>query len=116
MFYTANADPAVVAVDTKAAVLTPSGEILSSGTQPSKLVMSRVRAPVFLQLADYDRLFPIQFAAAEKALFMSAPLVTLDTVPGDGHTYMLHRNGLAAADRMAAWLRSLKNTPACGGA
>lgn len=113
MFYTANADPAVVAADTKTAVPTPSGEILTIGKQPSRLFIPRVDAPVFLQLADEDRLFPIGFAAMEKALFLSAPSVTLDTVPAAGHTYMLHRNGPAAADKIAAWLQSLPETPAC---
>ncbi|MGH8885621.1 MAG: alpha/beta hydrolase [Egibacteraceae bacterium] len=113
MFYTANADPAVVAADTKAAVPTPSGEILTIGNQPSRLVMSKVKVPVFLQLAEQDRLFPIRFAKTEKALFLSASSVTLDTVPAAGHTYITHRSGPAAADRMTAWLRSLKSTPAC---
>lgn len=114
MFYTGNADPAVVAADTKAAVPTPSGEILSIGKQPSRLFASRVNAPVFLQLADSDRLFPLRFASMAKALFLSAPSVTLDKVPHAGHTYMLHRgSGPAAASRMTDWLRSLENTPAC---
>lgn len=115
MFYTGNADPAVVAADTKGAVLTPSGEILSIGKQPSRLVASRVGVPVFLQLADSDKLFPISYAGMAKALFASAPSVTLDTVRGSGHTYMMHRgSGPAAADRITTWLRSLKQTPACG--
>src|SRR5204862_72917 len=46
MFYTATADPDVVEADTNAAVLTPSGEILSIGMQPSRFVVGNIKVPV----------------------------------------------------------------------
>jgi pimeloyl-ACP methyl ester carboxylesterase len=113
MFYTAAADPAVVAADTAAAQLTPSGEILTIGNQPSQLVMGLIDVPVLLQLADGDRLFPLERAALEPARFLSSPSVTVDEVPSAGHTFMLHPTGPAAAARAAAWLRDQDGTPGC---
>ena len=113
MFYTADADPAVVAADTAAAELTPSGEILTIGNQPSQLVMGLIDVPVLLQLADGDRLFPLEQAALEPARFLSSPSVTVDEVPSAGHTFMLHPSGPPAAARTAAWLRAQAGTPAC---
>src|SRR5438270_3445463 len=62
MFYTATAEPDVVEADTKAAVLTPSGEIFSIGKQPSRLVVGNIKVPVFLQFGDRDKLFELQYA------------------------------------------------------
>jgi pimeloyl-ACP methyl ester carboxylesterase len=113
MFYTADADPAVVAADNAGAQLTPSGEILTIGNQPSQLVMGLIDVPVLLQLADGDRLFPLEQAALEPARFLSSPSVTVDEVPSAGHTFMLHPSGPAAAARAAAWLRAQDGTPGC---
>lgn len=111
MFYTAAADPAVIADDTANAVLTPSGEIFSIGKQPSRSVLSQVKVPVFLQLGDSDALFPVEFADEEAALFTQAP-VTVDVVPAAGHTFMLHPTGPAGTGRMAAWVE--ERFPGCG--
>jgi pimeloyl-ACP methyl ester carboxylesterase len=113
MFFTADADPAVVAADTAAAVLTPSGEILTIGNQPSQSVTALIDVPVYLQLAEFDRLFPVESAELEAARFLGAPSVTVDRVAAAGHTYMLHPTGRAAADRLAAWLRTLPGAPFC---
>lgn len=112
-FYTDDADPAVVAADTAAAVLTPSGEIHSIGKQPSRSVAGNISVPVFLQLAEADRLFPVEYADEAAAMFVRAPAVTVDLVPDAGHTFMLHPSGRAGADRMAGWLASLPQTPPC---
>lgn len=112
-FYTEHADPAVVAADNAAAVLTPSGEIHSIGKQPSRYVAGAITVPVFLQFADHDRLFPVEYADEAAAMFARSPSVTVDVVPDAGHTFMLHPSGRAAAGRMAAWLASLPQTPAC---
>ena len=113
MFYNENADPAVVEADTEAAVLTPSGEILSIGKQPSRFVVGRIKVPVFIQLADGDRLFEPQYAEMHKGEFLQSPSVTLDMVPDAGHTFMLTRSGLSGTDRMVNWLRSRPEAPAC---
>jgi pimeloyl-ACP methyl ester carboxylesterase len=111
MFFSADADPAVVAADRTAAQLTPSGEMLSISPQPSRAVLSVGRAPVFLQLASLDRLFPASYIDEEALLFGTK--VTKDVVPADGHTFMLHRNGRDASRRMAQWLRHQSGTPSC---
>ncbi|MEW6473923.1 MAG: alpha/beta fold hydrolase [Actinomycetota bacterium] len=113
MFYNESADPAVVAADTRAAVLTPSGEILSIGKQPSRFVVGNVKVPVFIQLSDGDRLFEPQYAEMHKSEFVQSPSVTVDIVRDAGHTFMLTKNGLAGTDRMVDWLRSRPEAPSC---
>ena len=113
MVYTASADPAVVAADTRAAVLTPSGEIFSIGKQPSRLVAGNIKVPVFLQFGDSDRLFELQYARMHAGEFFGSPSVTVDVVNDAGHTLMLTQNGLAGSERMAEWLRSRPETPSC---
>ncbi|AUX23263.1 uncharacterized protein SOCEGT47_037860 [Sorangium cellulosum] len=113
MFYTTAAEPWIVAADTAAALPTPSGEILTLTLQPSRVLAPFVRVPVFLQLADGDRLFPSAYAALAAKSFVSSPSVTLDVVPRAGHTYMLHRSGPAAGERIADWLRGRPETPSC---
>jgi len=112
MFFSGDAERRVVAADMRAAQLTPSGEMLSISPQPSGKFLSLITAPVFLQLAALDRLFPAADIDREALLFTSTK-VTTDVVPADGHTFMLHRNGVAAALRMAKWLRSQPGTPGC---
>ena len=72
-----------------------------------------VDVPVFLQLAEDDQLFPVGYASLAAASFVLSPSVTLDIVPQAGHTYMLHHSGPPAAERIAAWLHSLPQTPHC---
>jgi pimeloyl-ACP methyl ester carboxylesterase len=113
MFYTADADPAVIAADTAAAVLTPSGEIQTLSLQPARIGSLLVDVPVLAQLAERDRLFPSAFASLWAAQFVSSPSVTVDIVPGAGHTYMLHHSGPAAAGRIADWLAGPAGLPGC---
>ena len=113
MFYTASADPAVVAADTRAAVLTPSAEIFSIGKQPSRLVVGSIKVPVFLQFGDSDRLFELEYAEMHAGEFLSSPSVTVDVVPDAGHTFMLTKGGPAGSERMAQWLRSRPEAPSC---
>jgi pimeloyl-ACP methyl ester carboxylesterase len=114
MFYDENADRAVVEADKKAAVLTPSGEILSIWKQPSRSVVGNIKVPVFLQFADGDRIFEPEYAEMHKIEFVQSPSVTVDMVPNAGHTFMLTKSGLAGTDRMVSWLRSRPEAPFCG--
>jgi pimeloyl-ACP methyl ester carboxylesterase len=113
MFYEPDADPAVVAADTKAAVLTPSGEIFSVGKQPSRLVVGNIKVPVFLQFGEKDRLFEVEYAKMHAAEFRSSSSVTVDIVPGAGNTFMLTKAGLAGTERLVKWLRSRPEAPSC---
>ena len=113
MFYEADADPAVVKADTAAANLTPSGEILSIGKQPSRNVAGNVKVPVLIQVSEKDRLFEPAYADLHKSEFVSAPSVTVDIVPGAGHTFMLAPQGPAATARMVDWLKGPAGAPAC---
>jgi len=114
MFYEPDADPAVVAADTAAAVKTPSGEIISIGKQPSRLVVGNIKVPVFLQFGEKDRLFEVEYAKMHASEFRSSPSVTVDIVPGAGHTFMLTKAGLAGTDRLVNWLKSRPEAPSCG--
>lgn len=115
MFYSEDADPAVVEADTKAAVLTPSGEILTLvvGAQPSRYVVGNIKVPVFLQFGGKDRLFELEYAKMHAEEFRSSPSVTVDIVPGAGHTFMLTKEGLAGTERLVKWLRSRPEAPSC---
>ena len=112
MFFTKEADPAVVAADRAAAVPTPSGEILTIGKQPSRYAVGKVTVPVFLQFATEDRLFEPQYAQLHASEFVSSPSVTVDLVPG-GHTYMLQPSGRQATEHIVNWLHWRPETPAC---
>ncbi|HEX9530543.1 MAG TPA: alpha/beta hydrolase, partial [Acidimicrobiales bacterium] len=113
MFYTGDADPAVVAADTAAAVESPSGEIQSVWSQPSGKVLGRITVPVYLQLGQQDRLFPPEYLPAEGASFRSSPHVVTDVVPGAGHTFMLHPIGAESTFHLVSWVRNLPLTPPC---
>jgi pimeloyl-ACP methyl ester carboxylesterase len=113
MFYSDAADPAVVAADAAAAVQSPSGEIQSAGAQPSGKVAGRITVPVFLQVGQYDRLFPPGYLTAEVASFRSSPHVVTDVVPGAGHTFMLHPIGNESTFHLISWVRNLPLTPPC---
>jgi pimeloyl-ACP methyl ester carboxylesterase len=113
MFYSGDADPAVVAADAAAAVKSPSGEIQSAGAQPSGKVVGRIAVPVYLQLGQGDRLFPSEFLSAEGAAFRSSPHVVTDVVPGAGHTFMLHPIGNESTFHLVSWVRNLPSTPPC---
>ena len=113
MFYEANADPAVVEADNKAAVPTPSGEILTINKQPSRFVTGRIDVPVFLQFGAKDRLFELAYAEMHAQEFRSSPSVTVDVVPLSGHTFMLTKEGLAGTERLVKWLRSRPEAPSC---
>lgn len=114
MFYTAeNADPEVIAADTAAAVLTPSGEIITITYQPARIGSALVGVPTMLQLGEDDQLFPVEYASFWEAQFLLAPSVTTDVVPGSAHTYMLHHAGPAAAERMADWIGDTAGLPGC---
>ena len=112
MFFSADADAHVVAADARAAQLTPGGEMLSISPQPSRQLTALITGPVFVQLASLDRLFPGKYLAEEALLFPAAH-VTTDLVPGDGHVFMLHHNGVPAASRMTQWLQRQPGTPSC---
>lgn len=110
------ADPAVVAEDTARAQLTPSGEILTIGAQPSRTALPLIDEPVLLLLAERDALFPtealgIDYAAAELALFTGTPDRSLVRIPDAGHSFMLHPNAPVAHAAVTDWLGD--RFPAC---
>jgi pimeloyl-ACP methyl ester carboxylesterase len=103
------ADPAVVAKDTQLAALTPSGEILSISSQPSRSALPLIGAPVLLIQAEHDVLFPPD--PRELTLFVAAQDKTSYLVPGAGHSFMLHPNAPATQQVVADWLAA--RLPSC---
>ena len=104
MFFTDTAEPAVVAEDENRAVLTPSGEILTIGKQPSRNVVANIDVPVFLQFSEGDRLFEPKYAVMHAGEFVSSPKVDVEVVPEAGHTFMLHPSGRAGTAQMVGCL------------
>jgi len=100
----ANADADVVALDNQLANLTPSGEVFSIGSQPSRWVIGTIQIPTLLVLADKDALFPAHFGANEMNLFLAASDKTLQVAPNSGHAFMLDRNAGVANAGIADWL------------
>jgi pimeloyl-ACP methyl ester carboxylesterase len=104
MYNRANADPAVIALDNSKANLTPSGEILSIGTQRSRLLLGTIRIPVLLVLGEKDTLFPGHYADQELLLFTLASDKSSFVAPNDGHTFMTHYNAAVTNSAIADWL------------
>jgi len=113
MFFSNQADAAVVAADAAAAVESPSGEIQSLAVQPSGKLLGRINVPVYLVVGERDRLFPSRFIEAEGASFRSAPYVATDVVPGAGHTFWLHPIGNESTFHLVSWVRNQPLTPPC---
>lgn len=114
MYHLVNADPAVVSWDNAHANLTPSGEILSIGVQPSRNPLALIKVPVLLVLADHDTLFPASFGQDEMLWFQGTADKTLVVAPDDGHAFMLHRNAPITFNRIASWLDAHRTSlPEC---
>jgi pimeloyl-ACP methyl ester carboxylesterase len=106
MYNLANADPAVVALDTSLAQLTPSGEVFSSGIQPSRFVIPLIQIPTLLVLGAKDEIFPGHFGSSELGLFLLAKDKTLVVAPNDGHAMMLQKDAPVTFTAIANWLDS----------
>ncbi|WP_372518231.1 alpha/beta hydrolase [Polyangium jinanense] len=116
MYNVSVADPDVIALDTAMAELTPSGEILTISSQPSRLIMATITAPVLLVLAEQDILFPpdvlgVPVGELELALFALSGDKELYVVPDAGHSFMLHPNAPETNAVIVDWLSA--RIPAC---
>jgi pimeloyl-ACP methyl ester carboxylesterase len=111
MYHLPLADPHVVAWDNDHAHLTPSGEVLSIGAQTSRFLLPLIDVPVLLVLAENDTLFPASFGPQELLWFQGTGDLELITVPGAGHSFMLHRGAGATNAKIADWLDA--RFPAC---
>lgn len=117
LFYQADdADPSVMAEDARLENPTPSGEVLSILTFPSRAVISRINVPVLLVFAENDRIVPVSEAATEPARYAGSPRVATVVVPKAGHTFPLHRNRMTAYRALGSWLATLGDAaPPCSG-
>jgi pimeloyl-ACP methyl ester carboxylesterase len=116
-YHLAAADPAVIAFDN--AVLTDTttrgfvvdavdvftARALGDVNQIKALTkVDQIGVPVFVQLGDFDALFPASLAGAEAGFYSGAPQVTVDTLSNIGHSFNLHSNHQAGWDRIAGWI------------
>jgi pimeloyl-ACP methyl ester carboxylesterase len=114
MYNLPNADPDVVALDNSMAQLTPSGEVLSIGLQPSRFLLPTITKPVLVLLAEKDELFPGALHGENEMLWFTLAEKTLEIIPNAGHTFMLHKNAAVGNDMIADWLDARQSAiPAC---
>lgn len=104
MYWLPNADQDVVDLDNAMANLTPSGEVLSIGMQPSRFVIGTITKPVLVLLAEKDELFPGSYGESEMLHFAAATDKTLKVIPDASHSFMLQRNAAIGNDMIADWL------------
>jgi pimeloyl-ACP methyl ester carboxylesterase len=118
-YHLASADPAVIAFDnaeladttTRGFVLDAvdvfTARALGDVNQIKALTkVDQIGVPVFVQLGDFDALFPASLAGAEPGFYSGAPRVTVDTLSDIGHSFNLHSNHQAGWDHIAAWIGS----------
>jgi pimeloyl-ACP methyl ester carboxylesterase len=118
-YHLASADPEVIAFDnatladttTRGFVLDAvdvfTARALGDVNQIKALTkVDQVGVPVFVQLGDFDALFPASLAGAEAQFYSGAPYVTVDTLSNIGHSFNLHTNHQAGWDEIAAWIGS----------
>lgn len=103
----ADADPSVTAEDARLENPTPSGEVLSILSFPSRAVIGSVDVPVLLVFAENDRIVPVSEAETEPARYTGAPSVSTIVIPRAGHTFPLHLNQEGTYARLLDWVSSL---------
>ncbi|MGH9004236.1 MAG: hypothetical protein ACRDYV_14015, partial [Acidimicrobiia bacterium] len=107
-------EPEVLATVDGLTTLTPSGLILTIGSQLSRDVMATIRVPVLLVMSEADYIFPIEHADKELALFAGTSDKTIQRVPLAGHTFFLEPNAPATNAEVVDWLRQHPTQlPAC---
>ena len=107
-------EPDILAKVDELTTLTPSGIVLSIGSQPARTVMGSIRVPVRLVLGEKDTLFPLEHAAKEMALFSGTSDKTLQVVPLAGHSFQLEPNAPETLAGIVEWLRQHSaSLPSC---
>lgn len=118
LFYYPNAaDPAVIANDNATLSDTlPRGYFLDGiniftaravGDIAQIKVLSKVdqvNVPTFVQLGDFDVLFPSSIAATEASFYSNAPSVTVDNLTNIGHGFNLHTNHQEGWQHILSWI------------
>lgn len=99
------ADPELMQLDRRLANPTPSGEILSILTMPSRAVIDQIDVPVLLVFAERDEIVPVSQARTEPARYSGSGDVTALIVPDAGHTFFLHDSGPQSFRDVRSWLK-----------
>ena len=104
MYATDDAEPTIIAKDNSMAYLTPTAEMQSIAPQPARNVDPLVNAPVLVAFAAKDAIFPAMCQPFQAPLYVSSPAVTKFTLPGAGHSIMLHKNAGVFEAAFLSWL------------
>lgn len=100
------ADPSVMAEDSSLENATPSGEIQTILTFPSRAVIGTINVPVLLVFAQNDKIVPVSESQTEPARYSGAPSVSVMVIPKAGHTFPLHQNRQVSYRHLVEWLAS----------
>jgi pimeloyl-ACP methyl ester carboxylesterase len=68
--------------------------------------VDQLNVPVFVQLADFDFLFPASVAGPEASFYSNAPTVTIDVLSNMGHVFNLHTNHSEGWQRINNWIQA----------
>lgn len=80
--------------------------ILPALADSSVTLVGQVTCPVLIQLGELDVLAPASLAEAEAATWTSASSVTVQTVPGVGHSYNGHLQAEGSWIGIAEWIEA----------
>jgi pimeloyl-ACP methyl ester carboxylesterase len=106
MYATADAEPSIIAKDNSMAYLTPVSEMQSISPQPARNLDPIVDAPVLVAFGADDAIFPQMCQPFQAPLYVSSAAVTKFTLPGAGHSIMLHKNAGLFEAAFLGWLRT----------
>lgn len=120
LFYSAAADPSVIAYDEAHKSTVTTGEISTTLSQvaarPPGNISDRVTAPVLVVVGQQDRLVcggpnprctdPASVFAAERPYYASAPAFSVVTIPDTGHDIALHPSADQSFAAINRWLTS----------
>jgi pimeloyl-ACP methyl ester carboxylesterase len=67
--------------------------------------VDQVNVPVFVQLADFDFLFPASVAGPEASFYSSAPSVVIESLTNMGHSFNLHTNHSDGWQHINTWIQ-----------
>jgi pimeloyl-ACP methyl ester carboxylesterase len=104
----ANMDPAVLAYDlAELDDFIPRGYVFTIFpflSDPSVTRVDQVKAPVLVQLGEFDVLAPGSLAQQEAAVWSGASSCTVQVVPSVGHCFNSHRGNLGSWSGIDSWL------------
>jgi pimeloyl-ACP methyl ester carboxylesterase len=78
--------------------------LLNISGDPTPVGLDDIDVPVLNQFGEFDAMQPASFAAADAALYTSAPSVTTAIIPACGHILNGHINASVGWVQIDSWL------------